>query len=38
MYEASQRSACMLDDLESRPYNSDALIGVVKQTLLNKLI
>ena len=38
MYEVSQCSACMLDDLESRPYNSDALIGVVKQTLLNKLI
>ena len=32
MYEVSQGSVCTLGNLESYPYNSDALIRVVKLT------
>ena len=38
MYEVGQSSVCTLDNLESCPYNSDALIRVVKLIMSNKFI
>lgn len=38
MYEVSQSSVCTLGNFESCPYNSDALIRVVKLIMSNKLI
>ena len=38
MYEVGQSSVCTLDNLESCPYNSDALIRVVKLIMSNKFV